>query len=141
MRVVVDTCVWSLSLRRRSRTALSADEQRMVALLTEAIQDGRVLMLGPIRQEILSGIRDEEQFTKTTKLLDPFPDEELATADYVEAARLFNVCQTHGVQCGAVDMLLCAAAARRRCTILTSDQGLMRCIHVLETEGLLPSRG
>jgi predicted nucleic acid-binding protein len=136
--IIADTCVWSLALRRSSRAKLSQEEQRMVAQLGEAIRDGRVMMLGPIRQEILSGIRDKAQFAKTEGLLEPFPDESLETADYVEAARLFNVCWDHGVQCGPVDMLLCAVAARRRCEILTSDQGLLRCVEVLRAEKLLP---
>jgi len=54
VKVLIDACVWSLSLRRKSQTRLSDEEQRMVALLGEAIQDGRVAMIGPIRQEVLS---------------------------------------------------------------------------------------
>jgi hypothetical protein len=38
------------------------------------------------------------------------------------------------VQCGEVDMLLCAAALHYGWTILTSDTGLLRCIEVIETE-------
>jgi hypothetical protein len=52
----------------------------------------------------------------------------------VEAARLDNLCRAKGVQCGEVDMLLCAAALHSGWTILTSDTGLLRCIEVIETE-------
>ena len=55
MKVLVDSCVWSLSLRRKLQTRLSNDEQRMVALLSDAIQDGRVAIVGPIRQEWSAG--------------------------------------------------------------------------------------
>jgi hypothetical protein len=40
MKIIVDTCVWSLSLRRRDQTRMSANEQRMLAELKEAIQIG-----------------------------------------------------------------------------------------------------
>jgi len=38
------------------------------------IQDHRVQMIGPIRQEILSGIRIESQFKKLQNHLESFPD-------------------------------------------------------------------
>jgi predicted nucleic acid-binding protein len=137
MKLLVDTCVWSLSLRRRSTAKLSSAEQQMVAQLREAIQDGNALIAGPIRQEILSGIRDKPQFAKTEGLLAPFRDEEIRAGDYVEAARFFNLFQDHGVQCGATDTMLCAVAVRNHYGILTSDSALMRCIAVLRTEGLI----
>jgi predicted nucleic acid-binding protein len=137
MKLIVDTCVWSLSLRRRSVARLKSDEQQVVAQLRDAIRDGNALIVGPIRQEILSGIRDKAQFARIEALLDPFRDEEITASDYVEAARLFNLCRDHGVQCGAVDTLLCAVAMRNRYGILTCDAGLQRCIGVLRTEGLI----
>lgn len=137
MKEIVDTCVWSLSLRRRDKTRINAHEQQMLAELRETIQDRRAAIIGPVRQEILSGIRDQVQFAKTEELLEPFRDEEITTADYVQAAHLFNLCQDHGVQCGPVDILLCAVAARLHYGILTYDQGLMRCIEVLRTVGII----
>src|ERR1700691_5789550 len=104
MRVLVDTCVWSLALRRRNKALLQSAEQRLFTLLSEAIRDGRVMMIGPVRQELLSGIRDKAHFAKTQGLLEPFEDEELTTADYVEAARCFNQCRARGVQSGGIDM-------------------------------------
>jgi predicted nucleic acid-binding protein len=137
VKVLVDTCAWSLLLRRKSKAALSDDEQAMFAALTDAIQDGRVAMIGPIRQEVLSGIRETVQFEKLRGALEPFPDEPLTRVHYEEAARLFNVCRQRGVECGATDVLICSVAARRKWTILTSDAGLKRCIEVLRTEGLM----
>ena len=135
MKLLVDTCVWSLSLRRRKGGAgLSAEEQRLVAALTDAIRDGRVAMVGPIRQELLSGIKDSGQFEKLRGILDAFPDEPITTEIYVEAARLDNLCRGRGAQCGEVDMLLCATTQHYGWTILTSDAGLLRCIKVIESE-------
>lgn len=138
MKQIVDTCVWSLSLRRRDKTPINAQEKQMLARLRDAIEDGRASIVAPIRQEILSGIRDRVQFSKIENLLEPFRDEEITAADYVEAARLFNLCQNHGVQCGPIDILICAVALRNQYAIMTSDHGLKRCMEVLQAEGLHP---
>src|ERR1035437_6885065 len=137
MKLIVDTCVWSLSLRRQDPTRINADEQQILTQMREAIQDRRAAIIGPIRQEVLSGIRNKAHFAKTEELLEPFRDEEIIAADYLQAARLFNLCRDHGVECGPVDTLICAVAARKRFGILTSDQGLQRCVHVLRSAGLL----
>lgn len=54
MQVLVDTSVWSLALRR-SAHRLNEGEAKRVTLLRDLIQDGRVRLIGPIRQELLSG--------------------------------------------------------------------------------------
>jgi hypothetical protein len=136
VKVLVDTCVWSLCLRRKINADLRAEELRAQTLLIETIQDHRAAILGPIRQEILSGIRNQEQFAKTERLLAPFPDEEILASDYIEAARAFNLCRSHGVPCGTVDILLCAVATRNRWSVLTLDRNLQHCMEVLRKEGL-----
>jgi predicted nucleic acid-binding protein len=86
------------------------------------------------RQELLSGISDNVQFERLRSILDAFADEPITTAIYVEAARLDNLCRKRGVQCGEIDMLLCATALHYGWTILTSDAGLLRCIQVVESD-------
>jgi len=136
VKILVDSCVWSLALRRRSKALLSKDEQRTVAILSEAVENGRIAIIGPIRQEVLSGIKDPARFEKLRGALGAFPDEPIATRQYEEAARLYNLCRSRDVECGSVDMLLCAIAAHRRWSILTTDAGLKRCIATLRTEGI-----
>lgn len=116
---------------------MSGDEQHLLQTLTEAIQDGRIGMIGPIRQEVLSGVKDQAQFEKLRAALEAFPDETLTTAHYEEAARLFNLCRSLGVECGSTDILICAVAVEMRWAISTYDQGLKRCIEVLSNEGLM----
>jgi hypothetical protein len=106
-------------------------------LLRNAIQDGRVAIIGPIRQEVLSGIKDSVQFEKLRTELEAFQDEPLTTPLYEDAARLFNLCRSRGVECGRVDMLLCAVAALKHWAILTNDGGLKRCMEILQSEGIL----
>ena len=137
MKLLVDTCAWSLLLRRKNKTAMNDDEQLMLTSLTEAIQDGRVAIIGPVRQEVLSGIKEAAQFDKLRSALEPFQDEQLTTLYYEEAARLFNLCRSRGVECGPTDILVCAVAVRKHWAILTSDGGLQRCMEILRAEGLM----
>jgi len=135
VRILIDSCVWSLALRRKDKTLLSKDERQVVAVLSEAVQNGQIAIVGPIRQEVLSGIKEDAQFKRLSRALASFPDTPIPTSHYEEAARLFNLCRTHGVECGAIDILICAVALRERWRILTTDGGLMRCIDVLRAEG------
>jgi predicted nucleic acid-binding protein len=112
-------------------TVLSTEEQQLAQSLSDAIRDGRVAIIGPIRQEILSGVRESVQFDRLSQALSSFPDEALTTPDYLNAARLFNVCRSRGVECGPVDILICAVAEQRNWAILTNDQALKRCIEVI----------
>ena len=137
MKILADSCIWSLLLRRKDKSALSGDEKQMVMSLRNAIQDGRVAIIGPIRQEVLSGIKETAQFEKLRSALEAFPDEPIRTSHYEDAARLFNLCRSRGVECGAIDILLCAVASSERWKILTNDSGLKRCIGILQSQGLL----
>jgi predicted nucleic acid-binding protein len=134
MKILVDTCIWSLALRRKSQASLSGDERLMLTLLEDTIQDGRVAIVGPVRQEALSGIKEPAQFNKLKTALQAFPDEPIPSVDFEEAARLYNLCRSRGIECGQVDILLCAVASRQRWSILTNDGGLKRCIKVLHAE-------
>jgi len=136
VKVLVDTCAWSQALCRKNGAAgMEADELRLVAVLSEAIKDTRAMIIGPVRQEVLSGIKHVEQFEKLRERLGAFPDAAIEATDYVQAARLDNLCRAAGVRCGGIDMLLCAVATRNEWTILTNDDGLMRCIEIIEHHG------
>jgi len=137
VKVLVDTCVWFLLLRRKQGTVLSADEQGSVTLLRGAIRDGRVAIIGPIRQEVLSGIEHWGQFVRLRAALGRFSDETLTEVHFEQAARLFTLCQSKGVGCGATAILLCAVAIERGFELLTTDRGLKRCAQVLRAEGLM----
>lgn len=117
MKVLVDTSVWSLAFRRGR-----GGESETVGELRHLIADGRVQMIGPIRQEILSGIREKKQFDELEARLGAFPDLPLAPADYVTAARYFNQCRRAGIQGSNTDFLICAVAARHRLAVFTTDK-------------------
>ncbi len=128
MKLLVDTSVWSLALRRKDTAGLSPEEQRLRSELAQAIQEGRVAMIGMIRQELLSGIKEEAQYKKVKAALDAFLDEPIETADYEYAARLYNECRSRGCEAGTVDRLICAVALRRSWEVLSSDGALNRCL-------------
>lgn len=125
MMVFVDTPIWSLALRR-TPSDLSADQKALRRELAELIGEGRARLLGPIRQEILSGIKEEAQFQRLREHLRAFPDEPLATEDYEEAARSNNQCRRAGIAGSAIDFLTCAAAMRRKWAIFTTDRDFRR---------------
>ncbi len=119
MRVLVDTTIWSLSLRRWPARR-NAEEARLVKAWEELVRDGRIVLFGLIRQEILSGIADRRQFERLRDTLAAFPDEVILTADHVRAAEHFNRCRAAGVAGSPVDFLICAAAERLAVPIFTT---------------------
>jgi predicted nucleic acid-binding protein len=130
VKLLVDTSVWSLALRRKDDAGLSPDEQKLKVELVQAIRDGRVAMLGLIRQELLSGIKEKAQFDKVQAALNAYLDEPINTADHEYAARIYNECRNQGVESGTVDILICALAVRRGWEVLSGDGGLNRCLAV-----------
>jgi predicted nucleic acid-binding protein len=117
MKVLVDTSVWSLALRRGEHS-IAAQAQE----LRQLIQDHRVHMIGPIRQEILSGIRSDSQLNILKKHLESFAGLPILTDDYVRAAKFFNLCHSKGVQGSNTDFLICSVAVRNNLSIFTTDQ-------------------
>jgi predicted nucleic acid-binding protein len=117
MKVIVDSSVWSLALRRNQ-----ADTPPSVVYLRDLMADGRVVLMGAVRQEILSGIRHSEQFNRLKEHLRAFPNLELSIADYELASEFYNTCRKQGIQGANTDFLICAAAAQRNYSILTTDR-------------------
>jgi predicted nucleic acid-binding protein len=120
VNVLVDTCVWSLALRRRAEHR-RGKEAVIVEALNAAIERGSVKILGIVRQELLSGIKTRQQFESLRELLDSFPDEKIVPEDYIEAAKLGNACLAKGVAPSVVDMLLCAVTIRQGWKVFTTD--------------------
>ncbi len=121
MTVLVDTPVWSLALRRQPRD-LEMKDQRIVDEWVELVHLGQAAIIGPIRQEVLSGVREEAQFEKLRRRLAPLPDTPLQEDDFVTAARFFNRCRSRGIAPGSIDLLLCAVAYRSESPILSTDK-------------------
>jgi predicted nucleic acid-binding protein len=130
MNLLVDTPVWSLALRRK-HADLSPREDRVTQALAEVIRDGRAQLVGVVRQELLSGIREEERFRKLRDYLRAFDDPPLETGDHEQAAQMHNRCRARGIAGSAFDFLICAMASRRNWQIFTTDQDFERYRRVL----------
>ncbi len=117
MKVLVDTSIWSLVLRREA-----SKDHELAKELSELIKEVRVQIIGPIRQEILSGIKSQKQFGKLRLYLSEFPDLSLETVDYEKAAEFFNINRKNGIQGSNTDFLICSAAYHRDLEIFTADK-------------------
>ncbi len=121
MKVLVDSSVWSLALRRNKST-----QSFHLHTFHELLRERRIELIGPIRQEILSGIRSEPQFKRLRDKLRGWRDLELQTSDFELAAQYFNICRTNGIQGTHTDFLVCAVAKNNDLAVLTTDKDFER---------------
>lgn len=131
MNVLVDTSIWSLAFRRKK---LNHNEKELTVELTHLIEEVRALIIGPIRQEILSGISNSSQHVLLKKQLKAFDDVPITTEDYETAAEFHNICRQSGVQGSHIDYLICAVAYRHGMSIFTTDRDFMIFSKHLEIE-------
>ncbi len=118
MKVLVDTCIWSFALRREKQLDLNIE----VIEFQELIKEVRVQIIGPIRQEILSGVKKKSQFTKLKKILAAFPDLDLTSEVFELSAEYFNFLRSKGIQGSNTDFLICAVSTRHNMPIFTTDK-------------------
>ncbi len=117
MNVLVDTCIWSYALRSKH-----PDFSVYVQQLERLIVSQRVLIIGAIKQELLSGYSDVNKFERLREQLAYFDNEAIRDTDYIEAARFSNHCRQKGIQGSHIDFLICAVAVRLNVEIFTTDK-------------------
>ena len=117
MKIIIDTCVWSMALRRHE-----VQKSEYVEELKELIAEVRAQLIGPVRQELLSGIKSQQQFNLLQRHLEAFDDLILERKDYELAAEYFNTARNKGIQGSNTDFLLCAISTRRNMSILSTDK-------------------
>jgi len=121
MNVLVDTSIWSLALRHR-RQGLAASDYVLIRALADLVGYGRAQLIGPVRQEVLSGIREQAQFVRLRQALRLYEETTLVIDDFEEAAGMSNECRRRGITGSPVDFLLCAVAERHKWQIFTTDR-------------------
>ncbi len=89
--------------------------------LGDLVRDGRAMMIGAVRQELLSGIKTESQFVTLLDSLAAFEDVLLTRNVYESAAQAFNSCRASGVQGSNTDFLICAVSMLHQMPIFTLD--------------------
>jgi predicted nucleic acid-binding protein len=119
--VIVDTCIWSSALRTSREHASDLRDE-----LSRLIVDHRAVIIGPVRQELLSGVRQRARFDQLREHLRSFADEPINTEDYEFAAELHCRCADRGIATSPIDLLICAVALRREWSVFTIDRDFLR---------------
>ncbi len=128
MKVLVDTCVWSQAFRYKQ------PDTKIISKLSALIDDGRALLIGPVKQEILSGISNPVQFKKLKDILSSFEEVPLTNIHFEKAAEFCNSCRTKGIQGSSTDFLICAVAYFENLEIFSIDKDFTRYGKVLPIE-------
>ena len=123
MTVLVDTPVWSFAYRRAK---LSPQEQAAINELARLIRREETVLIGAIRQEVLSGIRNATQFENVRAALRSFPELAAKIVDYERAATLDNLCRQAGIQGSPTDFLICSMTLRFDASVFTTDRDFER---------------
>ncbi|MDZ4742025.1 MAG: PIN domain nuclease [Verrucomicrobiota bacterium] len=114
--VIVDSDVWSEAFRSK------APVSKYVKELKRLIDADEVVMIAPIRQEILSGIRDERMYDELKEQMRAFPSRRVSDKLYELGALLFNTCRRTGIQGSHTDFLICACSVEWKVQILSKDK-------------------
>ncbi len=117
--ILVDTSVWSLVFRKKK---LNNEENKLKEYLSKLIEENKIIMLGCIRQEILSGISNYDTFKKLKENIKYFLDARITQSDYELAAEFYNICRSKGIQGSHTNFLICAVAYSHKFDILTLDK-------------------
>lgn len=124
MKVLVDTSIWSLAFRRKKNQ--NPEELRSKEELIELIREVRASIIGPIRQDLLSGLSNLDQYLHLKERLFAFEDLPIISHDYELAADFFNQCRQKGIQGSHIDFLICAVTHRYNIPIFTTDKDFER---------------
>ncbi|VAW36118.1 hypothetical protein MNBD_GAMMA01-220 [hydrothermal vent metagenome] len=117
MKVLVDTTIWSNAFRSKKPKYAGH-----VNTLIDLISSNKVLILGVIKQEILSGYSELSKFNQLKNKLNPFENTQILDEDYIQAAQFSNTCRSRGIQGSTVDFFICAVAFRLNVAIFTTDK-------------------
>jgi predicted nucleic acid-binding protein len=117
MKVLIDTSIWSEALRRKNKGNSSITNS-----ITNLIRNDQIVMIGPIRQEILSGIKDYKPFEILRNILRSFRDHPIKEINYEKAAEYYNICRKVGIQGSNTDFLICAVSIENNFQIFTLDK-------------------
>ena len=102
--------------------------------MKELIKEVRAQLIGPVRQELLSGIKSKKQFNLLKDHLRAFEETKITTEDYELAAEYFNTARKKGIQGSNTDFLICAISKRCEMPILTTDKDFISFKTILPIE-------
>jgi predicted nucleic acid-binding protein len=119
LTVLVDTPIWSTAYRRAKPTA---HDERVLDEWRKLVRRQDAMLIGPVRQEVLSGFARTARFELLRTTLRAFVDVPLVIDDFERAADLCNHCRSKGVQGSPTDYLICAVSLRYGAAVFTTDR-------------------
>jgi predicted nucleic acid-binding protein len=121
--IVVDTSILSLAFRRRRNGA----EPAVVKAFRDLVRDDAAVTIpGIVLQELLSGIRNEDQSELLLNAVSGFPLLLATRDDHLLAARVFNECRQSGKSIATIDALIAAQTIARQAVLFTTDTDFVR---------------
>jgi len=117
MKTLVDTSIWSYAFRSKK-----PEFKSQVDKLIDIISNNNIVIIGAIKQEILSGYSNMNLFNKLEKKMTAFENTTTLDEDYIQAAKFSNQCRINGLQGSPVDFLICAIAYRLKVEIFTAEK-------------------
>ncbi|MDO8391556.1 MAG: PIN domain nuclease [Actinomycetota bacterium] len=116
--LVADTSAWVEYLRRTGSPSHLA--------LLAAVDDDTVILLEPVRAELLTGARSKHELAELRRLLEGFAVELVQPRDDFDAAcDLYHRCRAVGITPrGLIDCLIAAMALRAGHPLLHADRDL-----------------
>ena len=132
MSVIVDSSIWSLAFRRPLADAPEA------SVLAQLLRRDAAILIGAVRQEVLSGIKDPQGFRSLRDVLRKTPNYPVEQAHYEAAAEAFNACKSKGIQGSQIDFLVCAVAQLDRLPIYTMDKDFVIYSRILPIKLFIP---
>lgn len=127
--VLIDTNIWSTYLRRNA-----IEDSQLRYNLELLLQEGRIVFIGPIRQEVLSGIKDVKIFNLLKDYLSAFEDDVIYTHEYEKAAKITNDCIAKGIAISSIDAIIAAVVNKKEWELYTRDKDFDRYIKVVKFE-------
>jgi predicted nucleic acid-binding protein len=124
--LIADTSAWVEWLRQRESPADLA--------LDQAFADDLLVLLEPVKAELLMGARDRAEVGALLRLLETVDFELVYPRDDFESAtELFHTARRHGVTVrGVTDCLIAAMAIRLQLPLLHHDQDFARLAPVID---------
>ena len=112
---VVDSSVWIDYYRARA--------SREVALLDRALEeDSDLYLCGPILQEVLQGVRKEDEFRRERRNLMTFSILETTRWTFLRGASLYRLLRAKGFTVNSFDTTIAAVCIENRLPLLTLNR-------------------
>jgi predicted nucleic acid-binding protein len=121
VKLLVDTSVWSLALRRKPLV-----EHPSVRRLHSVLGKADVVLTGLVLQEVLQAFRVDATVRKVARHLSAFPLLQLDRRHYESAAAIHRLCAARGIATSTSDRQVASAAIEHGCALLTADDDFTR---------------